>query len=66
MVVRIKSQYQKYRFVSTLGGWNIVDVNGKSVGKISRCKKNDFRILVLKGSVSQIKDVLESRVLKNI
>lgn len=66
MVVRIKSRYQKYRFVSTRGGWNIVDANGKSVGKISRCKKNDFRILVLKGSVSQIKDVLESRVLKNI
>lgn len=57
---------KKYRLTAGRGGWHIIDQDGESIGKVSRIKGTDQRIIVLKGTIAKIKDVIESGLLSGL
>lgn len=48
------------RLVPGRGGWYIISGDGKECGHITRTKGSDFRIVVLKGTVREIQEIIGS------
>lgn len=62
--------YQSYiigpKLIPGRRGWHIADEDGNIIGKIVRYKGSDTRIVILRGTVKKIREVIESGLLKSL